>query len=516
MHSLVIVDDEKLIREGLVSYIDWGSLDIRVVGVCATADEALKKVRDTGADVVLTDIRMPGMDGIELLKRLRGVEPPCEVVFISAYRNFEYARKAIRYGAFDYVVKPIREAALYETFRRCIRHLEERSAGGANTEPPPVAAMDELRLYLLAGLPDAQVWSRLSATLGLPSDARTVLAIVRTEAGTERGFDVEALRGEYQAGGATTLTIELEPDETVILGSHPANPAARGSPAPRPQTDPPSPACRVGTSSGGGGDDPIRLYLEASWALAALSADPAGRSMEYREVRNALSRNSYPAVTSLDLANGIMGEDEPDLAALTWRLFAGLARERDTLDPGPIRLGACAVVDGAVGRLASYPTLAPAMAGLGSLGRVVARERSIHGILAATRAYLAKLAPVVRGRLSPGISRRIADAVNLVRDHPGSEASLAGVARRLLVSPGYLSRAFSREMSESFSHFRSRTRIERACELLRDHRYKVYEVAEMVGFGEVTHFTKVFAKITGMSPTEYRRSHDRTIGDAAP
>jgi two-component system response regulator YesN len=91
------------------------------------------------------------------------------------------------------------------------------------------------------------------------------------------------------------------------------------------------------------------------------------------------------------------------------------------------------------------------------------------------------------------------------------EAPISQVARgafALLVSPGYLSRAFSREMSESYSHFRSRMRVERAKQLLLDHRHKVYEVAALVGFSDVTHFTKVFTKLTGVPPGEYRKQSE--------
>ena len=178
------------------------------------------------------------------------------------------------------------------------------------------------------------------------------------------------------------------------------------------------------------------------------------------------------------------------------------AREGDV---AALRLEASRFADEVIDELDRYPSLADAVAAIEPPHRAVVRGHSPHSIHESTRAYLASLAAVVRRRLPPGVSRRIADAINLVRDDPRSAASLADVARQLQVSPGYLSRTFRREMDESYSAFRSRTRIEKACELLQDHRYKVYEVADLVGFNDVTHFTRVFTRVVGVSPSEYRR-----------
>jgi two-component system, response regulator YesN len=510
VHNLVIVDDEKLIREGLVTYIDWESLGIRIAGVCATAPEALEMVRDAGANLILTDIKMPGMDGIELLKRLKGVNPGCEVVFVSAYRNFEYARKALRYGAFDYVMKPIEEAALYETFRRCTEHIERTAAAGPDASSQAGAAIGELRLYLQAGVRDPEVWQRLVPALHVPAGGPIRLAIVRPGGQgkiEEAEEDAEVLRRSLQAKDTTVLSIPLGESETVMMAF--GSPAlAAGSSSARFVHAAAACTATIGSTAGEGDRDPAELYHEASWALVAVAANPPRRFMQYAELRAVLEKRPPAALTSALLAEEIMGAEQPDPGQLAWRLFAGLARDGHAPDPGVVRLEMSRAVEGAVTRLAEFPVLRPGVTALQSLGELLAHERSVHAIHAATAAYLQGLCSTVRKRLSPAISRRINEAVNFVREDPASDVSLAGVARRLFVSPGYLSRAFSREMSESFSHFRSRTRVERARKLLLDHRYKVYEVAALVGFSDVTHFTKVFTRLTGVPPSEYRRQSE--------
>ena len=502
MLSLLIVDDEKLIREGLVTYIDWSSLGIEVAGVCATTAEALRRVRQSPVDLVLSDVRMPGMDGIELLKQVKAIAPACEVVFISAYRSFEYARSALRFGAFDYVAKPIEEAALYDTMRRCVAHRER--SRGAGPEASRDGLRDELRLYLLSGLPDPAVWQRLATGLGVSEAGATFLEVVTVAEGEpaqRAGEEARRCAALFPSADARTLTLDAGEREAVILAF---GETGLGSGA----AEPPA-ACRAGWSSRPAAHDPLPLYAEASWAAAALALHPGRTRISWEEVRSRLTSHPAATVSAAEVVEELLGEPAPETTALAWRACAPLVLSAGRGDPAAIRLAIARFAEEVIDELDRYPSLGDAVAGLETLHARVVRERSPHGIVAATRGWLDALAALVRKRLPPGVSRRIADAVNLVRDDPRSATTLADVARQLQVSPGYLSRTFRAEMEESFSTFRSRMRIEKACELLRDHRSRVYEVADLVGFNDVTHFTRVFTRITGQSPSEYRRGAGR-------
>lgn len=136
--SVIIIDDEKLIREGLKDYIDWDSLGFRVVDTAGDGEEGLRKILELKPDLVLSDIRLPLMTGIDLLKDLyqRRINS-CHVILISAYSDFSYAQEAMRYGAFDYILKPIEEDVLAETVCRC------RDRIFAQRDAPSIAATGE-------------------------------------------------------------------------------------------------------------------------------------------------------------------------------------------------------------------------------------------------------------------------------------------------------------------------------------------------------------------------------------
>lgn len=105
MFSILIVDDEAEIRDGLAS-LDWQSINYEIAGVGAHGLEALALMEERPADVILTDIRMPFMDGIQLLEAVKEKYPYVKVIILSGYDDFEYAKKALRLGATDYLLKP--------------------------------------------------------------------------------------------------------------------------------------------------------------------------------------------------------------------------------------------------------------------------------------------------------------------------------------------------------------------------------------------------------------------------
>lgn len=105
MLKLLIVEDELLVRKALITAIDWNNLGFEIIGDAADGQEALDIARKTRPDVVLTDVRMPKMDGIELIKALKDELPSTKVVVLSCYDDFEYVKEAMRLGAVDYILK---------------------------------------------------------------------------------------------------------------------------------------------------------------------------------------------------------------------------------------------------------------------------------------------------------------------------------------------------------------------------------------------------------------------------
>ena len=114
-YKVVIVDDEPIITDGLSTAIDWGSFGCEIVGKAYSGREGLKLIHEVRPDILFTDIRMPFMDGLEMVAALKSEFPGMKIAILTGYRDFDYAQEAIRLGVFRYLVKPSRMKELQET-----------------------------------------------------------------------------------------------------------------------------------------------------------------------------------------------------------------------------------------------------------------------------------------------------------------------------------------------------------------------------------------------------------------
>ncbi|MBM7685876.1 response regulator transcription factor [Defluviitalea raffinosedens] len=124
MFKVLIAEDEDLIRKGLAYTIDWAKMGCMVVGEASNGEEGIKKIEELSPDLVITDIKMPIMDGLQMLQNFK--EREFEAIIITGYGEFEYAKKAIELDVFDYLLKPIDEDKLYEVVGEVTKRISEK------------------------------------------------------------------------------------------------------------------------------------------------------------------------------------------------------------------------------------------------------------------------------------------------------------------------------------------------------------------------------------------------------
>lgn len=130
MYKVLIVDDEPVIAEGLKKIVDWEKYNCVVAGTASSGKEGLAMVEKCQPDILFTDIRMPGMDGLTMLAALRSEHKNLQVIILTGYRDFDYARQALNLGVFRYLVKPSKMKELDEA----MESLSERLEGVAEAE----------------------------------------------------------------------------------------------------------------------------------------------------------------------------------------------------------------------------------------------------------------------------------------------------------------------------------------------------------------------------------------------
>ena len=177
-YRVLIIDDERLIREGLKSYIDWSALNAEVVAICADGREGVQAIETHHPHIVLTDVSMPNMDGIALLKYVREKHIACEFILISSYSEFRYAQEALKLGAFDYILKPIEPDALYACVKRCVEKVEKTLAPSSAMPLSPEIMTEWLRNVLVAVPAAESALQRMLGMAGLDPDALALLVAV--------------------------------------------------------------------------------------------------------------------------------------------------------------------------------------------------------------------------------------------------------------------------------------------------------------------------------------------------
>ena len=134
MLSIMIVDDESAIRKGLERCIDWEALGCNIFAEASDGIEALEQITpDSYPDVVITDIRMSGMDGLELCERLARDYPQIKIILLTVYQEFDYVRRALDFHVVDYLLKPVSPEKVIETIEKIKRQFEEE---GREREAP--------------------------------------------------------------------------------------------------------------------------------------------------------------------------------------------------------------------------------------------------------------------------------------------------------------------------------------------------------------------------------------------
>lgn len=148
MIRVMVLDDEQIIRKGIVKIIRENVPDVETITECSSSEECLSKLEAAPVDLLLTDIRMDGIDGLELLQIIRQKKWNMAVILISGYSDFEYCRKAICYQAYDYLLKPIDKRELIRIVNRYAARYAAEPDGEAKTTLPEHQTVKEMKKYI--------------------------------------------------------------------------------------------------------------------------------------------------------------------------------------------------------------------------------------------------------------------------------------------------------------------------------------------------------------------------------
>ncbi|WP_332258757.1 response regulator [Paenibacillus sp. J14] len=221
MYKLILADDEEDVREGLLSLIDWEGLGYVVQETAENGKEAVELVEKHAPDVVVTDIQMPFMNGLQLSEWIRERYPATKIIILTGYEEFEYAQKAIRLGIDEYVLKPFSAGELAEILRKVKLQLDEEVAAKENVQlltehyrkNLPILQSLFLSSLVSRRLQEAEIREKCEHyDLDLSGDRYMVSAIRIDSAPAWRGSD-----GSHEPGNGTALSLKDTNDTQLQL-----------------------------------------------------------------------------------------------------------------------------------------------------------------------------------------------------------------------------------------------------------------------------------------------------------
>lgn len=514
MRRILIVDDERIEREGLRNLIRHCGLELETM-LAENGEKALDIVRSEPVDIVLTDIKMPFMDGLELSEKIREEKPEIEVIIYSAFNEFEYARRALRTNVSNYLLKPIQVPEFLSVMREAVAACEEKEA----------VRMRELRLVegyergvayerekMLLEAINAPRSGRLSASPSSSGGAGTseTIHLLLVEC-PNLFFDMhnDAFVAMLQACVPYAFDyLNVNESQSIVFVRHPVPLSAE---ALRSLAE----TIYLGAAERCGQKVSIVVGAAADgWERVHEAYGSIERLLEYRffmDDRQILFSEAQFTEAPFN---------ETELNAMVDKLYQCLAYQ----DVQGAKYG--------IELLFSYLKTKGHFSSLYTkflcseiLSKALAKEHKSR--LPVMNEYLDKIS---RCASLHDLKQVMFDIFDLVEANPGSAAkadsankiieqikqlvgenydqdlSLEGLANQVYLTPSYLSYLFKKETGQSLIRYITQVRMEKAAELLQDTNIKIVEICQMLGYRSSNYFIQSFRQYYGVTPAKFREA----------
>ena len=517
MMKVFLVDDEIAIRENLRNSFPWEENGFQLVGEAPDGEMALPMIRDLNPDILLTDIRMPFMDGVQLCKEVKRAMPWVGIVILSGFDDFSYAQQAISLGVKEYLLKPITAQELGKALTRVAEQIAEERSAKESVENLRRGSQF-LREKLLSALftdegdrfEDEQLMLQMRQMgVNLAANCYVVIDIAFPYREEERARARAALSDLAEATGGSVFTCGMNHGaRALVLGDNERDAEERAysfasSVVHLPQME----HCEDLLLSIG---ETVSDYYDIRRAMHSarhLRHVVAGQGTGRRIIGVGEMNDATTVLNSLELSplyerlqyapegelDAILAEytgslpdsDGIDLAMGYLRIAAVIAARRIVEDAGadPQQALDEELITRAL-RAEDADGLEPVRELLRSA--IECRDRSGHG---------AGDTPVGRAR------------VYLSKNFANPNLMLQDVAGEVCISQSHFSTVFAQETGITFTQYLTGLRIAKAKELLEATEMRSSEIAFQVGYNDAHYFSYLFKKHTGMTPSEYRKSN---------
>mgnify|MGYP000872858878 FL=1 len=534
LYSIILVDDEEEVRKSIIKKIEWESAGFRVIGDAENGEDAMEKIEVLEPDVVLTDIRMPYMDGLALAEKVRQRYPSMKVVIFSGYDDFEYAQKAIKLNVTEYILKPVNVEELTSILKKIKRNLDKEIEEKRNVNhlrenyrrSLPIIKEQFFNDLVHKNLPEEFVKSKLKEyDISIAGARKWIIAAIDVEKGETRSKTL-TLHEEEELIPISVMQIVQEKIEDY---------------------------CRFTLFQSSSEADMVVIAAldddNTTTGFIAVLGDICKETRRILEVPVTIGIGQ----SCQDLSD-IRRSYQTALVALGYKPIAGSGStiyindmepvgsgklEFDSLDEADlnsaIKFGPEEKIEGAVNKILQKMESAKVhyrqqqiymFAILNSLLQMVQQYNlNMEDVLGGDLDYMELFDKTQKkddfGQWLYKISCKLNQFINQERDmttrqviqeakqyiqdnYQNPDLSVEMICRHLHLSPAYFSTIFKKETGKAYIAYLTDIRLNKAVELLNKTDDKTYIIAAKVGYQEQNYFSYVFKKKFGVSPTKFR------------
>lgn len=515
MYKVLLVDDEKIILNGISSIVNWEACGTELTGTARNGLEAFDFISRELPDIVISDIRMPGMDGLELAAKISATYPNIRTILLSGFSEFEYAKAAMQYGVRHYLLKPCNETQIQQALTEVVEELQQTEGReqfiqnlkyGLERVMPHVKEqfLKEFVTNKTYGSKDWEYYCKLFDLNVEGKQVRLVLFQLEGNFEYEHLFAVKNIAEEILARPLLSSTIGKH--ILILLEDTGCSEELLG---------------RLGDVR-----QTFRNYYKMDLTIALSEPGEMSQARKlYKQTLECLNHRFYLGEGSLITARDIQIMDSGEARELAFdeeqmllhmkaghwaeaeaeicRFFRQLTEMRIDMQTSKsyviqsytalIRLGSQDSMGRYMEKLAAVLAM-DTLQGIQQLFKEVAKEITLRYYEQNRNKHSAIIAKVL----------------GIIEEHLGNtELSLNWVAHQMLyMNADYLGKLFKKETGEKFSNYVIKRRVAKAAETIaKQEDIKIFELAEQLGFGDnPQYFSQVFKKYVGVTPSEYMKA----------
>ena len=535
LYSIILVDDEEEVRKSIIKQIDWESAGFQVVGDAENGEDALEKIEVLEPDVVLTDIRMPYMDGLTLAEKIRQRYPSTKVVIFSGYDDFEYAQKAIKLNVTEYILKPVNVEELTSILKRIKSNLDEEIEEKRNVsrlrenyrKSLPIIREQFFNDMVHRRLADDLIESKLREyDIPITGARKWIIAAIDVEKSDDRSKKTLSLHEEEELIPISVMQIVREKLKSYCRFSLFQSTAEAGMVVIAALDDDNTTTglidvlgdiCKetkrilevpvtIGIGHSVTGLSKIAgSYQSAVEALGYKAVVGSGITIYINDMEPVGSgKLEFDNSDESDFISAVKFGPDEKIEAVTVRISGKLESARVHYRQQQVYV--FGVLNTVIQMIQQYDLNLEEILGgeleyLSVIDKLQKREEFGEWLLKTAR----KMNQAIYQERDMTTRQVIQQAKQYIMDnYQNPDLSVEMICRHLHMSPAYFSTMFKKETGQAYIAYLTEIRLNKAVELLNKTDDKTYVIASKVGYQEQNYFSYVFKKKFGVSPTKFR------------